>query len=93
MNTTNSLDGDDGRADGIIRLWITAGGETHQIMNHEDVKFLSVDKDGNHWNPSFSHRASGTFTELKWNPTYGGMNDPAPYEMYNYTDNIYISGR
>jgi hypothetical protein len=93
MNTVNSVAGNDKLADGIVRVWMTAGGETHQILNHEDVKFLSVDSKGNHWSPGFGRQATGTFTGLKWNPTYGGMNDPAPYGMFNYTDHIYISGR
>jgi hypothetical protein len=93
MNTVNEKDGEINRADGIVRVWLTAGGQTYQVLNHEDVKFLSVDEEGNHWSPNFSRRASGKFTELKWNPIYGGMNDPAPLDMYNYTDNIYISGR
>jgi hypothetical protein len=93
MNTVNQLGKNKSVADGIVRVWMTAGGQTHQIMNHEDVKFLSVDAQGNHWSPSFERRSSGKFNGIKWNPTYGGMGDPAPRDMFNYTAHIYVSGR
>jgi hypothetical protein len=93
MNTVNHRGGDKGRADGVVRMWITAGGQRHQIMHHEDVKFLSVGSDGKHWSDTWQRRSTGKFTGIKWNPTYGGMGDPAPRDMSNFMAHIYVSGR
>jgi uncharacterized protein YjdB len=91
MNTVNDRNGDQSRANGIVRVWMTAGGETHLVLNYEDVKFLAIDRDGKYV-PSYGSTSDGTFHTFKWNPTYGGTGDPAPAVMYNYTDHIYVSG-
>jgi hypothetical protein len=93
MNAVNDRGGDRRRADGVVRMWMTAGGQRYQIMSHEDVKFLSVGSDGKHWSDTWQRRSTGKFTGIKWNPTYGGIGDPAPRDMSNFMAHVYVSGR
>jgi hypothetical protein len=92
INTVNSRDGDVKRADGIIRAWLTAGGQTHQILDHSDVKFFETDGSGNYTGKN-GQPSTGKFRSFRWNPTYGGIGDPAPRDMIYFVDHIQVSGR
>jgi hypothetical protein len=71
---------------------MTAGGQTHLVLDHQDVRFFEVDADGRH-RAKDGRPTPGTFSHLRWNPTYGGIGSPAPRELEYYVDHVYISGR
>lgn len=51
-----------------------------QVLNATDVKY-------------FYDGQSPAFSGITWNPTYGGGTNPVPYDMYQYIDHWYVSGR
>ena len=36
---------------------------------------------------------AAAFDGITWNPTYGGGSNPVPYDMYQWVDNWYVSGK
>lgn len=89
MNTTNQRNGSLGRANGIVRSWVTVDGVTHMVVDYDDVKFFEIDPQGQ---PVCGKRPPcGTFRSLRLNPTYGGAGSPAPHEMERWISHIRVA--
>jgi hypothetical protein len=117
LNTTNSdaagtlgKNGIPSRANGIIRAWVTlpwlpAEERTALVLEYTDVKFHSVDENGEPVRDRDSKTGEGyqpgRFRQLKWSPVYGGCgknadgtpvnpDDAAPYDMFTYDDHVLV---
>lgn len=91
MNTVNEVSGDDTRADGIVRTWVTPEGQSDElVLQATDVKYLAID--GGQFENCRGENSNGTFRVLRWNPTFGGNTGQVVDTQFYYVDHIYISG-
>lgn len=91
MNTVNDIGGDTSQANGILRVWVTIDGVTHQTFNYTNMKWLRREPNGTYRNGN-GQVSSGKFDVVQFNPIYGGTGCPSQDTKFYFVDNIYSSG-
>lgn len=66
-----------GQPDGIAQWWL----DGTQIASYSNINYVPVANQGDFW------------SEIVWNPTWGGIGDVVPADQWMWIDHIYISGK